>query len=674
MSNFGFLLGLSAKRDRVGIRIGQGVCKAPEKERIVPRHHHPEVSLEAIRARLLRDELLAEEDYRMLFTLCTHPDQHHREVALSLLLQPPVNDILAGYRHLLGFLSTNCRRLGKLPHPLWELLCEFAAVCGQGPEDSAKALFCKRVLSHLPPALLSSFLNQSWPLRPFFPWLRLNSFRIPLKWRRTGLTRRWRLLARKLSSGSTVPSWAQPTFADLGCLFGRKRAARRSGYAAGGWLVRGRPLVLPQAAPLPPPDHLPFRQCTWGGAGTGVRHYMERLLNMHAEELCRVRALAQTVSHHTHRVVLSWHNATLAASSGWAFEELSDQFSSGALWETFQKAVLSNLRCRRGAPRSGLNAIRSLGTQWRQRLVIPKIHHALWQKRGCGTLGLTCEGEWRKHLEAVAKVLRVPDLGFASACQGFGWTGPVSLHQDFTLPEILDWSARHEESWHDGLLRLAAMFEEGQLLLDKGLLSHLVIPWIDKFFISSRRRDDWEYLDTLVGWFEGQRLRPLILFWEDTPHRQEPSLKLVLRQLSDQGRPFRGIGVFDWQGSSRTEALEIIHHGHSESMLFALRPFSDCHNRHSFHQLIEDRPLSFFQDYDSSWKDGLCFLYAGTQVFPLLSVPTDRENLPAWVAAAGMKVPFGAYWRARLRRAVLGKRSEAAAPLSVSYAMWANLC
>ena len=218
------------------------------------------------------------------------------------------------------------------------------------------------------------------------------------------------------------------------------------------------------------------------------------------------------------------------------------------------------------------------------------------------------------------------------------------------------------------------MLEEGQPLLDKGLLPHLVIPWIDKFFISSRRKDDWEYLNTLVGWFEEQRLRPLILFWEDTPHRQGPSLKLVLRQLCKQGRPFRGIGVFDWQGSSRNEALEIIRHGHLETVLFALRPFSDSHNPHSFQQLLEDRPLSFFRGYDSSWKDGLCFLYAGTQVFPLLSVPTDRENLPAWIVAAGMKVPFGAYWRRRLRRAVLGKRSEATAPLSVSYAMWANLC
>ena len=640
----------------------------------MPRHHCPELILETIRARLLRDELLLEDDYRMLLTLCAHPDQHHREAALTLLLHPPVTDILSSYRHLLGFLIIKCRNLRKLPYPLWELLCEFVAACGGVPREPAKTLFWKRVLTHLPPALPGSFLNQSWPLKPFLPWLRLNSFRIPPKGRRIGLTRRWRLLGKKLSSGSTVPSWAQPTFADLGCLFGRQRPARRSGYASGGWLVRGRPLVLPQAGVLPPPDHLPFRQCTWGGAGVGVRDFMERLLRMHAEELCRVRALAQTVSHRTHRVVLSWHNATLAASSGWAFEEPSDQFPSRTLWETFQKAVLSNLRRRRDAPRSGPNPIRNLETQWQQRLVIPKIHHALWQKRGCAALGLSCEGEWRKHLEAVERVLRVPDLGFASACQGFGWTGPVSPHQDLTLPGILDWSARHGESWHDGLLRLAAMLEEGQPLLDKGLLPHLVIPWIDKFFISSRRKDDWEYLNTLVEWFEGQHLQPLILFWEDTPHRQEPSLKLVLRQLWKQGRPFRGIGVFDWQGSSRNEALEIIRHGHLETVLFALRPFSDNHNPHSFQQLLEDRPLSFFRGYDSSWKDGLCFLYAGTQVFPLLSVPTDRENLPAWVVAAGMKVPFGTYWRRRLRRAVLGKRSEATAPLSVSYAVWANLC
>lgn len=645
-----------------------------KKESSLAQHDHLAISLETIEGRFLRDEVISEEECRVLLASCSHPDKHLREAALTLLFHPPTTDILSSYRHLLGFFTTNCRNLQELPHPLWELLCEFVAVCGQVPQEPATALFFKRVLTHLPSAFMRSLLSQSLPLKPFLACFRLSSFRVFPKCRGTGLTRRWRFLHKKLSTGPAAPSWAQLTFADLGCLFGRKHAVHRCGYPSGRWLVRGRPLLLPQAETPPPPGHIAVRHCTWGGAGAGVRRYMDRLLSVHVKELRRVRALAQTVSHHTRRVVLSWHNATLAASSGWAFEDVSDQFSSRALWKTFQTTVRSNLHSRQNAPQSDPKANRNLGQQWQQRLVVPKVHHALWEERACALLNLTCEAEWQKHLGAAEEILRLPGVEFSSACRGYGWTGPVSPHQCLPLHTILDWSARREEAWHGGLLRLAALLQEGQLLLDKGLLHHLVLPWIDKFFISSRREDDWEYLSTLVGWFEEQGLHPLILFWEDTPHRQEPTLKLVLKQLSGQGRAFRGIGVFDWRGSSRTEALQIICREHHQTSLFALRPFSDCHNFHSFQQLLEDRPHPFFQDYDSSWKDGLCFLYAGTQVFPLLSIPTDRENLPAWIASEGDKYPFGSYWRSRLREAVLGKRPEAADPLSVSYAMWGNLC
>ncbi|HTY24660.1 MAG TPA: hypothetical protein VMC85_16125, partial [Desulfomonilaceae bacterium] len=177
-----------------------------------------------------------------------------------------------------------------------------------------------------------------------------------------------------------------------------------------------------------------------------------------------------------------------------------------------------------------------------------------------------------------------------------------------------------------------------------------------------------------VQWFERQTTKPLILFWEDTPHPQDPSLKLALRRLREQGRLYRGIGVFGWEGSSRGEALKVICDKHREAVLFALRPYTDCHNFRSFHQLLEKQEYGFFQNYDSSWKDGLCFLYAGTQIFPLLSVQSDMENVPAWIMAEGVKYPFGSYFRGKLREAVLGKSHSKCDALSRQYALWANLC
>lgn len=649
-----------------------GFSTPGKEEKRVLRDHHPEISLATLRDRLLHDEALSEEEFKALLAYSSHPARHLREEALTLLLQPPVTNILSHYQDLLRFFTGGRRNLRKLAPQVWEMLCEFLAVRGQIPQEPAAALFFKHFLRHLPPAFIDTLLHQSLPLKPFLASLRLSSFGVPPDHRAAGVKRRWRLLRRQLAATPPAPSWAELTFADLGSLFGRKRGARRSWYASGRWLIQGRPLLLPPAETFPAPLGLSLRHCSWGNTDPGVRRYLDRLWSAQVEELRVVRTLAQRVSHCTRRVVLSWHNAALAASSGWAFDDLSGQFPSQTLWETFQKAVKDRLRNRQGSSCSG--ALGNLGKQWRQRLVYPRVHHALWEDRVCSALDLTGEEGWRQHLKAARDLLRPPDLELPPGVKGYGWPGPLSPHQRLDLPAVVAWSARHETTWHEGLLRLAALLQEGQRLLEKGFLPHLVLPWIDKFFISSRREQDWEYLTTLVDWFRGEGPRPLILFWEDTAHRQDPSLKLVLERLQGEGRPFRGIGVFDWQGSSREEALHLICREHHRIVLFALRPCSDRHNFHSLHQLLADRPWPFFQDYDSSWKDGLCFLYAGTQVFPLLSVPTDIENVPAWIAGGGARYAFGSYWRGRLREALGGKGLRSPDDLSVPYAMWANLC
>jgi hypothetical protein len=630
--------------------------------------------LETIKGKFARDERLSDQEFKALLGLCSQPPQSVRETALDLLLYPPVGDVLSYYGQLLAHLTKSCRKSAELPLPLWELLWELLAARREIPQDPATAIFFKRILAHLPTALMPILYGQSLPVQPFLAHLHLNSFQIPPKRGASGLKRRWRLFRKRLLATPAGPSWAQLTFADLGQLFRGKRTGGSSVIPSGWWLGRGRPLLFPLAGTPAPFVSMALEHYTWGGAGIGARRYLDRLLRAQAEELQCVRTLAHAVSQNTHRVVLSWHNATLAASTGWAFEDLSAQFPSKALWESFGKAVQHRIQNRQCVPQRDLKATGWLWEQWKQRLVTPKVLASLWEDRMLAAIDLSYEVEQRKHLEAARNLLPLPDLDSPSAYQRYGWTGPVSPLQRMDFDDILAWSAGCEGAWHEGLLRLSALLQEGQILLDTGLLQHLVLPWIDKFFISTRREEDWEYLTTLAAWFEGEGLAPLILFWEDTPHRREPSLKLVLQRLHGQGQPFRGIGVFDWQGSLRTEALQTICSEHRQAVLFALRPCSDVHNFRAFEQLLEERSYAFFQEYDSSWKDGLSFLYAGTQVFPLLSVPTDGENVPAWIAGEGLKYPFGAFWRNKLREAVLGKSPRKGDGLSLQYAMWANLC
>jgi hypothetical protein len=257
----------------------------------------------------------------------------------------------------------------------------------------------------------------------------------------------------------------------------------------------------------------------------------------------------------------------------------------------------------------------------------------------------------------------------------WGWPGGLSPHQRLLLQDVVAWRNERRRIWKRGFLRLAALIHEGQRLLDTGKISHFVLPWIDKFFISSQREADLEYLPGFVRWLECQGIQPCILFWEDTTHSRAPSLQLALERLRQQGMPFRGIGIFDGTGSRREDALGIICREYPMARLFALKPHSDFHNPRSLRQLLTDLDYGFFESYDSSWKDNLCFLYAGTQVFPFISVQSDMEPSPAWVGTMNhTRHLFGSLFRRELRRYLLGVEAQRPDPFSCAYAAWANLC
>jgi hypothetical protein len=229
------------------------------------------------------------------------------------------------------------------------------------------------------------------------------------------------------------------------------------------------------------------------------------------------------------------------------------------------------------------------------------------------------------------------------------------------------------KTWAEGLMLLFALAAQGQRMLDSGSMSSFVLPWIDKFFISSLRRADQGYVERLFELVSHNIDHPLVLFWEDTTHGQFPSFRLAMEELAERGLPFRGIGVFDRQGSDRRHAAEIISGEYPTSLLFALRPMSDNHSASTFRRIFDSSDWGFFRSYDSSWKDNLVFTYTGTQVLPLLSVQTEMECIAPWVADGHARYPFGTWFRRELRRQTLGTVSNMSDPLSRAYASWANL-
>jgi len=387
-----------------------------------------------------------------------------------------------------------------------------------------------------------------------------------------------------------------------------------------------------------------------------------------------VRETARRVSEATGRTVLSWHNAALAAAGGWAFEPLCRAFPSGLLYEEFLSGVERRLRSGEANSPDSMEALRDLLHRREERLVKPAILHALREDRVRGFFDESGERQCGERLRAVQEFFGPLSGAVSLDGEKHGWSGPSSPHQQTAIEDIIASAERIRDSWPHGLLRLSAAVREGQRLMDEGSLSCFVLPWIDKFFISSEREKDWEYLPLLVKWLEDRGVRPLVLFWDDTSHARAPSLQLALKRMKEGGCRCRGLGVFDAGGGTlRESAVDIVLREYREVSLFALRPYSDVHSGESFHRMLERFAVASERSYDSSWKDDLSFLYAGTQVFPLLSVRCRLDTHPAWVAAGGFRHPFGAYFRERLRRAAPWNSCMQPDAFSRQYAAWANL-
>jgi hypothetical protein len=318
-------------------------------------------------------------------------------------------------------------------------------------------------------------------------------------------------------------------------------------------------------------------------------------------------------------VVLSWHNATLGAAGGWAFEDLCGAFPSESLYDIFRAAVERRLQSTRlfqktrEAPPASMDALQDLLHRRQARLLRPKIVHALREIRLREIFDSPARLQWERYLRSAGALFGRFPVEELSPGGKYSWSGPVSPHQGSGLRDLLASGESLRRTWPRGLERLSSMIIEGQKLMDEGVLSRLVLPWIDKFFISSEREKDYEYLPLLVRWIEGRGIRPLILLWDDTSHAQTPSLQLALKRMKDAGCRCRGIGAFDGSGETRRElAAEVILKECREVDLFALRPFSDVHSGDSFHRMLEYFDHGRGRPYDSSWKDDLSFLYAGT--------------------------------------------------------------
>jgi hypothetical protein len=146
------------------------------------------------------------------------------------------------------------------------------------------------------------------------------------------------------------------------------------------------------------------------------------------------------------------------------------------------------------------------------------------------------------------------------------------------------------------------------------------------------------------------------------------------------GLPFRGIGSFSTRAEAgrsyaaeRANAVQTILNEYPEKALFALRPLNENHCPGAYRRIFIDLDMGFFLNYDSSWKDNLAFIYAGTQVFPLLPLQAEMESVSPWVSSRGERFAFGKWFRRMLRHISVGKPEGPSERLCLEYCSWANL-
>ncbi len=649
--------------------------------------------LSNLRHKVLREGRLSAPDVRSLMQLCAHPVEPYGEAALLLLLHPPVEDelasvaeLLVAYHHRLPLLPE------KLQVALFELACDLVAAVRGLPQEAALRAGLEHLLRRCPRPAAQRLLAGRFPFPDFgariFQQLLVSAFR-----QRTAPSkRRIRCLLKRCQRPAAA--WAAPTTADFAPLWSNLRARRRQRLTPARWLKVCRAVTAPAEngcrAHAPSRTHRsgtcepqgarstrPTARLTyWGGYGPMSLRYLERLVELQAQEISAQRELAHRVGMGTGRVVLSLHNATLAAMGGWGFEPLAETFPDQRRREAFVARALTEaaqIADWERRPGNGLDDILNLR---QNRLIQPRWMHLRVE------MELRSRVDARLHPEDHRIRDMAADLGMTTSRDDeSGMTaihratlqGAVAPHQRQEPSDLLAWASAQLKLWKPGFIRLAALLRQGQATLDGGEISSFTVPWIDKFFISSRRDKDLAYLPALLHWLGSLGIHPLVLFWEDTAHASEPSFQLGLERMVAAGSQFRGIGVFAGDGSRRADAERIILEEHAATSLFALRPWVDTHLPCSFHQLLRKLDPRLFTSYDSSWKDNLAFLYFGTQVSSLLSPQTEMETFPPWVIVEGRKRAFGKYLRQMLRRTLLGEALPKPDAFWSAYMSWANL-
>ena len=408
-----------------------------------------------------------------------------------------------------------------------------------------------------------------------------------------------------------------------------------------------------------------LRMHSWGQRSRMEIAFLEKVISYQAKELSEVFRLALEVSRRTKRVVITLHNASLGAATGWGAPSFTHQISAEAAVQFSQRVqalrrgfIVELSGKERSSPfplgHSLKEQAEKLFRLWGKRLVRPQILQRLWTLRVSLLLNNLPLKEWEQLTGRAEEILQPGDRQRLTEGKGLAITFVPPTAARHQVDQTLSWYRKKKENHSEKLSLLWALTRTGQEWLSSSRLEYLVLPIVDKFFISSKRDQDLDYLPSLVNMIHRFDHTPLFLFIDDTSRASQPSLQLAIDRWR-QSYPFLGLGVFATKRDPHPSHLQTILDNSSRIRLFALRPLTQVHNPIALDLLLAQRPPEFLspKQYDSSWKDNLPFLYQGTQVAPFSGDPEHPERFSPFLATSAGPMFFGTYYRFKLRQLAL---------------------
>ena len=431
---------------------------------------------------------------------------------------------------------------------------------------------------------------------------------------------------------------------------------------------------------------------SWGQRGKEEVAFLEKLISYQAKELSEVSRLAVEVSRRTKRVVVTLHNASLGAATGWGAPSFAQQISIEAAVQFSQRvkslkrdfiAELSDGTRSSPSPLSHSlkEQAKNLFHLWAKRLVRPQILQDLWTLRVSLLLNNLPLGEWEQLVDKGKEILSSGDYQRLTGGKGLAITFVPPTAARSQLDCTLSWYNKNKKNHSEKMSLLWALIRTGQEWLSSGRLQYLVLPLVDKFFISSKRDQDLDYLPSLLKLIHRFEHTPLFLFIDDTSRASQPSLQLAIDRWCES-HPFLGLGVFASKREPSPSNLETILDNSSKFNLFALRPLTQVHNPLALDFLLAQRPSEFLspKHYDSSWKDNLPFLYQGTQVAPFSGAVEPTERFSPFLLTSAGPMFFGTFYRFKLRQLALKnfsfieEKSQDKSAQSQLELLWSEYC